>query len=493
MSKKSKIMIIFCTILILGFVLTSTASYFVARNSLSDVTTTNTLPLTGNNIYSEIQRDLLKPIIISSFMAQDSFLTDWIRSGELEEQKVRDYLGQIQREYGAVTSFLISDSSKRYYHPNGVIATVSELRQEDAWYFEAKRAATSHQINIDFNPRSYEGVTVYINYKIVTPQGEFLGVTGVGLAINDVKMLIDQYQERYQREIFFIDKRGQVTLHGTHLDSDAEAIDNLLNDAQQAHILSARSSAFSDRDGADDVFINSRYVSEFGWYLVVKQRGGPQQAKLLHTWLLNLSISLLITLAVMYLLWLALGSYQKQLETMAITDKLTGLHNRQILESALQTQIKLSVRNNTPLSLVIFDIDNFKLINDTHGHPFGDKVLRAVADKLSQSSRDSDFLCRWGGEEFLLVLNNCDLGRAEDFTQKMQREFAAAPLTIGDQPIQVHFSAGIAQYHPDQSSEQMIHRADQALICAKNTGRNRVVSDTSNVDSLDIKDTDYAQ
>jgi diguanylate cyclase (GGDEF)-like protein len=161
---------------------------------------------------------------------------------------------------------------------------------------------------------------------------------------------------------------------------------------------------------------------------------------------------------------------------MATTDKLTGLNNRQMFDPIFEQMFKYATRNNATLSTVIIDIDNFKKVNDRHGHTFGDEVLIKVAQLIKQSIRDSDVLCRWGGEEFVIAMPNCNGDEALEFAQQLQQNFARHPFTIGQHSIEIQLSIGLSEKSDTDQSSQLIFRADQALLCAKRNGKNQIVT-----------------
>ncbi len=125
MARKKYFIALLTGLLVVGFLFTSIVSYFVAQRSLSEQIAGNTLPLTSDNIYSEIQQDLLRPIFISSLMAHDTFVRDWVLNGEQNPEQMTRYLREIQKRYATVTSFFVSDKSYNYYHSSGILKTVS--------------------------------------------------------------------------------------------------------------------------------------------------------------------------------------------------------------------------------------------------------------------------------------------------------------------------------------------------------------------------------
>jgi diguanylate cyclase (GGDEF)-like protein len=167
---------------------------------------------------------------------------------------------------------------------------------------------------------------------------------------------------------------------------------------------------------------------------------------------------------------------QAQLSEQANRDPLTGLYNRRYLDSTLARELARCTREGQPLSLMLIDLDHFKLVNDTYGHPAGDAVLKMLAAMLSQQARAGDVACRYGGEEFLLVLPNMPPDIALLRAEQWRAAFAATNVVFDACHMQATLSVGIASY-PDHGSspEELIRCADRALYRAKLDGRNRVV------------------
>jgi diguanylate cyclase (GGDEF)-like protein len=160
------------------------------------------------------------------------------------------------------------------------------------------------------------------------------------------------------------------------------------------------------------------------------------------------------------------------LEQKASTDYLTQLYNRRKFDAMVDYEIKQVKRYKTRnLSIILFDIDNFKKINDTHGHDIGDKVLQSVAHIIKVSSRDSDVAARWGGEEFVLMLPETNIEQGLLVAEKIR-------ITIENHifanSLKVTCSAGVAQFHTNDEFNTLYKRADSALYNAKNSGKNKV-------------------
>jgi two-component system cell cycle response regulator len=167
---------------------------------------------------------------------------------------------------------------------------------------------------------------------------------------------------------------------------------------------------------------------------------------------------------------------------MAITDALTGLFNRRYMESHLGTLIEQSIGRGKPLATLVLDIDHFKSINDEYGHDAGDDVLRDFAMRIKRSIRGIDLACRYGGEEFVIVMPETDAAVAAMVAERLRRRIAAEPFAIqkGSGSIPVTISIGIAALRgKEDDAAKLLKRADEALYRAKRDGRNRVVPDAA--------------
>jgi diguanylate cyclase (GGDEF)-like protein len=162
-------------------------------------------------------------------------------------------------------------------------------------------------------------------------------------------------------------------------------------------------------------------------------------------------------------------------EQQALVDGLTGLSNRRHTEDRLDSELARAERFGGPLSIVVADLDDFKAVNDVHGHPVGDTVLREFARVLARTVRDADVAGRWGGEEFMLVLPGTDAAGAALLAERIRAHVAEGSLlTPEGVPVRVTASFGVAAYEPGRSLETLVATADLALYEAKRGGKNRI-------------------
>ncbi len=165
--------------------------------------------------------------------------------------------------------------------------------------------------------------------------------------------------------------------------------------------------------------------------------------------------------------------YEKALRA-SMQDALTGLQNRASLDHSLAREIQLAGRYSTPLSVIMLDLDHFKAVNDTFGHPVGDQVLKVVAAEVSESVRDSDIVFRYGGEEFMVVLSNTGLAGASQLAERIRQAVERADVSAGKYELKTTISLGVASLNGEEDARHLIEKADDALYQSKSCGRNRV-------------------
>ncbi len=314
---KIRLILIITLLLAAGFLATSLASYYVARAALRSEIARNELPLTSDSIYSEIRHDLLRPVFISSLMATDTFLRDWVIGGEIDKDRIVKYLKEIQVKHGTYTSFFVSEKSRIYYHADGILKKVSPDEARDRWYFRVREMADDYEINVDPDMANQDAMTIFVNYRVYDYDHHYIGATGVGLTVGAVKALIKTYQERYNRTIYFVDRQGVVKLAGFGFDPTAPNISQLpfFTQLKEEGNGSPHRSLRYEKDGhVTHAYI--RTIDEFDWYLVVEQPE-TETIRQIHTTLLaNLGVCIAVTLVVLALINAAVSAYQKRIETL---------------------------------------------------------------------------------------------------------------------------------------------------------------------------------
>ena len=477
--RKNRLIPIVSLLLVAGFLLTSLASYFVSLASLREQIVSHELPLTRDSVYSEVQRDLLRPIFLASLMAHDTFLRDWVTKGEKPPEEMTQYLKEIQKEYGAFTSFFVSDRTRIYYQANGILKTVKESEERDRWYFRVREMTEPYEINVDPDMANDDATTIFINYRVHDQEGNYIGATGVGLMVYAVRDILARYQEEYGCTVFFTDRDGRIVLRSREAPveaNDLQGITGLRTIAKD--ILGNAGAPLSYASEKGTVHVNARFVKELGWHLIALQPEARQVRGIRRALLANLGICALITSLILLLTNATISAYQRRIEKLATTDPLTGLYNRRALGILFDAAVRDCGRRGTRCSLVLFDVDHLKHANDTHGHAAGDALLQEVGRAARAAIRLSDTVCRWGGDEFVAVLKDCSQDDAFAIAEKIRHSVAGLGIVHAGHPIPATVSLGVAEVLPQEAEDDALQRADQALYRAKENGRDRAEAAT---------------
>ncbi|MEN4046089.1 sensor domain-containing diguanylate cyclase [Sulfurimonas sp. NWX367] len=164
---------------------------------------------------------------------------------------------------------------------------------------------------------------------------------------------------------------------------------------------------------------------------------------------------------------------EKELKKLATIDSLTEIYNRYKIDDAINIEIQRYKRYKEPFCILMFDIDHFKVVNDTYGHDIGDRVLKALSRLVLKHIRKTDIFGRWGGEEFVVILENTTKEKAVVIAEKIRKRVEAYTI---DKKYKITISIGVAEYQEPQTREELVKKADDALYRAKQNGRNQVVA-----------------
>ena len=469
-----------------GFLATSLLSYFASRSEIRDNIINTELPLTSDTVYSEIQQDLVRPVVIASMMAQDTFLRDWALGGERDTSPITRYLNEVMAHQNAYTAFFVSEASGMYYQAKGVLKQIDPRTERDRWYARVKAMDTPYEINVDLDMANQDKPTVFINYKVVDYQGLYIGAAGVGLTVEAVIRRLDDYQVRYQRAVYFVDASGRIVLTGSAGGPEGVRSGLLLGDVPALQDLQQKmpTPTGGNREYSHDGhshFLNVRFIPELNWYLFVDKRDDVALDSARQSLYMNLVICAMITLVVLSLLNAMIRRHQDNIQALATLDSLTGLPNRRAFDLLAVQALQEAEREPMPLVALLIDLDHFKALNDTHGHLAGDEVLRQFARILESCLRHTDIICRWGGEEFIVLLKNTEGAAAQVVAEKIRLRTEQLAFSYADKVLNLTISIGLSAHQPDDTLHTLIARADHALYRAKQGGRNRVCCESPNV------------
>ncbi|MFZ6849277.1 sensor domain-containing diguanylate cyclase [Undibacterium sp. RuRC25W] len=471
-------------ILIVGFAGTTGASFFISQNTLTHSLAEQSLPALSDNLAAEFQSAFSRPQAVSQ-LANNAFARDWLTNGEEDTEQLSQFLKEIKNKHNAQESVVVSEQSRRLHNSAGAIKTLSITEPHDNWYFQFRNLKAPYEIRLDADPLNHEVMSIAINYKLASANGKFLGIIGLsGISINTdrLKTMIDTYQDHFQTTIYFVDKQGEIVLSGTRATSRSDnlnAIDGLKNIA--SNIVSNKKNtplALEYQLDASKHLVNIRSLPDLGWQLVIDKNLDEVLKPQVSTLFFNLAVGLILTLTLTIIAFFTIRKYEAKLEKSATTDTLTNLLNRHAFDFVFQQSLLDAGRSRQPMCVLLLDIDFFKKINDKQGRQVGDHVLREIAAISKRSLRESDVICRWGGEEFLILLKNCTLEKATSIAENLRSTIAANDFSrttdLTRTRLSITVSMGVAECRESETEDSVFDRADEALAQAKKNGRNSV-------------------
>ncbi len=459
-------------ILAIGFLITNTVSYFVAVNTMRQSIVETELPLTGSNIYSEIQTDLVRPILVSSLMANDTFVQDWLHSGELDLAAITRYLQRIQKQYNTFTAFLVSRDTQAYYHFEAPPRHLKSDDPADVWFFRSIDATAPYEVNVDINKQQDDALTVFINYRVLDHDGKMIGLTGVGLDFTTVRNVVARYRAQFNRNIYFVNADGGIVVAtdaDTPVGASIRTSEGLAGIANK--VLSEDHGEYSFKRGGRTILLSHRLIPDLGWRVMVEQDEATAMRPLWLGFLTNLAIGFFVIVVALLLVSLALGVYKKRVGDLAFRDGLTGLANRSGFEAELGERLA-QMMTSGPLCLILIDIDDFGSFNDRFGRTTGDATLCKIARIVAELAGEVGLVARLGRDDFAIV-RECSLEAAVRLADGLVKVIGAE--TFGDIAYaQVTASIGVSQLAVGDNCSSAMERGDRALRKAKSGGGDRV-------------------
>jgi diguanylate cyclase (GGDEF)-like protein len=477
---KYRLIGILTILLVFSFTFTSLVSYNVTRTVITSDSKNVILPLISDNIYSEIQKELLQPIYNSSIMANDEFLVNWVLAGEQDEEEVIRYLQRIRERYDYFSAFYVSDITNNYYYYDGILKQISPEDEHDVWYYNFVELNRDYDLDVD-NDEATEGtMTIFINHRLEDSAGNFLGVTGVGLQMSAMGETLEKYRERFGHLIYMIDADGLIQIHPDQdliLKMNIRDFDGLSLLGEEILQKDSETHYYAYHTSAGEVTLSARYFADLDWYLIVEQDQTQSLREAREKLIGSIVIGLLVTILVILLVIIVLNLFISKLENYATKDEMTGIYNRRKMDELLLREIAFARRYGDPLGLMILDIDHFKSVNDTYGHRTGDQYLKGLSEVLQVEVRHVDYLGRWGGEEFIILLPKTSLDQAQDVAERLRKAVEALQVESGRGLISRTISVGVTSAELAKfDMDEMMRQADDAMYQAKQAGGNKVVT-----------------
>lgn len=428
-------------------------------------------------LFSLINSEIIRPLTVSQYMASDPFLLDYIKQEEIDNDVIFNYITSVSNKTNTM-SFIAIEKHLLLLNSNNETTNLSAKEAE--WYHRLK-AIDKTQFT-DFG--NAEDPHLFFDIKMFNKQHEFLGFVGLGIDLDHFANEFAKFKKDYGFKLYFVDSNNDVTLSSEQIMQTMshhrkDVVTNISELPWYQHYQSEHQSN-QDNDqhffshSNNELIISQMPLKDINWRVFIVAPPITEQSVYWQLFMQNLIIFLVVSLALYYLFTVCISNFRSDLVKDSETDYLTQLPNR----SFIHWQYSQLNKEYDHVSIVIADIDNFKKLNDTYGHLFGDDVLKVIATKLSENLRSIDLAGRWGGEEFILILPNTNAEQAQEIINRIRKNIAKIPFTPSStsKEFNVTVSFGISDSNlTDTPLEEILAKADQALYSAKANGRNQVV------------------
>jgi diguanylate cyclase (GGDEF)-like protein len=303
-----------------------------------------------------------------------------------------------------------------------------------------------------------------------------IGATGIGLKTSYINDMLEYFRQRYRFNVYFVNASGEVVI----AEQGVNNLKQLSEHSELKKIIPELSNQekqlFEYSEMGESYLLTKKYIAELDTYLFVEAKVENFTKSVKEAFYFNIMVSALITLLITLIVLLYVRKIHTKLNNLASNDPLTGLPNRRTFSRQLEHFISLNTRHNHPLSLVFVDVDDFKMINDAQGHDVGDKVLINIASTLKSTIRQTDFIARWGGEEFIILLIDTQFHEAKLIAEQLRKNIEENTYLHQQAKKDVTISLGVSQVKDNEDTYSLFKRVDNALYQAKNQGKNRVES-----------------
>lgn len=468
---KYKFVVIITSLLLIFSMTLAGINYSISLENEKEQIKNQSLSLSVENINNEIQRNIVEPFIISSLMANDTFLKDWLLNKENDVSKIAHYLQTFREKYHLFSTFLVSQKTLHYYTSDGLLETISLKNKHNSWYFDFIKFADNHEINLDFNSKISKHKMLFINYKIYDNSNTLIGVTGVALEMSKIDTLLSHFKNDYHLDVAFFNEDGLQVLPNV----DNISIDKIpYLKPHKDKIINKKLQTFSYIHNDEEYLVKTKFIDNLNLYLTVTAKISDFTSSTKDMLFINILSSLIMTLIISYILYAIIRVYSRRLEHLSTHDTLTQLSNRRDFESKFEKLLSQQKRVQKDICILFLDIDNFKNINDTHGHIVGDHILKRLANILEKNFRESDIVARWGGEEFAIVMYATSIYDANIISDTLRTKIESDTELYELCGDVVTVSIGLTKVQSADTLDSVIARVDEAMYQSKTNGKNQV-------------------
>lgn len=442
-------------------------------------------------LFSLITSEIIKPMTISQYMANDLFLLNYIQQEEIDDTVIFNYITSVSNNFNAL-SFIAMDKHQFLVTSNNKVINLSN--EEAEWYHRLKAIDQTNFIDLG----DAENPHLFFDVKMFNKQHEFIGFIGLGVDLDHFSEQFKAYKDNFGFEVYFIDENDYITLSSSHLmkTSFHHRQDNLVNindlewykeyqESKQNNVkVNLENNTESNSKNStkntilnfsnDNLIISQMDLKELNWRVFIVAPPLTEQSNYWQLFMQKLIVFLFVSFALYYIFILCIKNFRTDLVKDSETDFLTQLPNR----SFIHWKYSQLSNKHEHVSVVIADIDNFKTLNDTYGHLFGDDVLKVIAKELGKNLRNIDLVGRWGGEEFIFILPDTNAQQAQEIVDRIRLTIANIPFTPSSTSKKFNVTVSFGVSGSDLANvklEEILVKADLALYSAKAKGKNQVI------------------
>ena len=444
------------------------------------------LSLTSEHAFLEIEKSLAISESFPTKLPVDPTIRNWLNNAEDSAEALQTHLSELQKNNPKLSVQVAQLDSQTVIDPKGGIKKLESTNPNDAWYFQAKNNPNSPTKSLSIEGDNHDLLKISRTETIHNEDGAPVGVFHQTETTDRVKKKLEELVFKCECKIYLIDAKLSPAFTSADIKRQRS---HFLTSAQfqrlaLSHFANKKSDSQNElrvtqfHEANEHFSLATKNLASLNAILLVEQDlKNDAPPKVNPLWIKG-SIYGACSFLILILVFLRLRLLKEQLERTAATDRLTSLPNRQAFDFIFQQAVADSERSRQTLCVALIDVDHLKKVNEKNGHLIGDHVLKEIAMIAKRSLRDSDIICRWGGEEFLILLKNCSLEKATAIAENLRNTIAnndfSRTTDLAKKRLSITVSMGVAECKVHETDDSVFERAEVALKQAKENGRNGV-------------------
>ncbi len=424
--------------------------------------------LSAENILIGLEHELTKPVYVSRLISNTIALNE-LSSTDILCEDISACLKDVQDEYGYSTAFFINTNTNNLYKSDGFNSTIDTALSENDWINEFINNNSVYELHLARRPNLEKEVMLYVSYA-VKDENRLIGIAGVGISLNNIREILADYSEDFEGSAYLVNTNGTIQINSGPHPSTPVSYQFLKNQEKEIYNEFEEDNIFISEVDGNDVIFSFYYIEEIDVYLVMNQDYDILDFLLVYQKIRTIVVFVIAFLLLAILIIKITSHFHKKNIKLVNTDYLTEIFNRNAFDESLKEAVSFVKEKDSEITLAIIDVDDFKRINDVHGHIEGDKILKSTANHFNTFIRDKDIVARWGGDEFAVIFR-CDLEHTKRILSRIKESVQENSILS---KYGVTFSIGITQCNKDDDIKSLLKRADEALYSAKDQGKDRI-------------------